>query len=309
MFCSNCGKELRESDKFCPECGSTVSLPKKHTHDHKDIRYVSSSQGNSTPNSRETNKQSFINQTQPNRKASALNGQAPQGKAKTLRLLGFILLMTITVGLFAITGASIIGWISGIVILATYWLLDRRLKSKGCLLAILLWVATALLLFTVLVFTTPDSKSHLKKKSNNQVKVKLTKVFETAINPSFDVTTVNYENYKIIIPAGTVEKNENLIISKVEGAPELMKGLDGLCPPFDVKLGELREFKKPIIIEIPYDKSKLGGLSPEDAFIAVYYGENTGMWKDVPYQVDTNNSLLRLQMYHLTTVGAYYSRW
>lgn len=185
-------------------------------------------------------------------------------------------------------------------------------KGKAKTLRIIGFIFLAVMTLGLLaIFTTPDQDSSVGSNSptNTPSKVKLTKVSETAIQPSGNVTAVNYENYKIYIPAGTVQKNENLIISKVAGTPEVMTGLTALCPPFDVKLGDLREFKEPIIIEIPYDKSKLGGLKPEDAFIAVYYDENAGKWKDVPYQVDLNAGTVRLQMYHLTTVSCYYSAW
>lgn len=236
---------------------------------------------------------------------------APPSKTGTLGLIGLISLAVITMGLLALMEASVAGWILSALVLSGLYLLNKRLSSKGCLTALGLWVVTAIILFMILVFTTPDSDSPSGNNSPAKPRymITLTKELEKEITASSNDTIISYRNYKIYIPGGTVKKTEDLVISKAAGTPKVIEGLTELCAPFDVKLGSLTNFKQPIIIEIPYDKTKLAGLNPQDAFIAVYYDEKTGQWRDVPYQADPNLNVVRLQMYHLTTVSCYYSMW
>jgi len=128
------------------------------------------------------------------------------------------------------------------------------------------------------------------------------------IAPSDDPITVKYGAYSITVPGGTVQKNETLSITQVDVLPKALEELEPLCPAIDVQLGSLTEFTEPIVIEIPYDKSKLHEASPDDAFVAVYYDEETGFWNDVPYEVDESKAVVKLLMHHLTTIQCYFSR-
>ena len=74
-----------------------------------------------------------------------------------------------------------------------------------------------------------------------------------------------------------------------------------------MKLGELRKFDKPVLIDIPYDAKNLGDRKPEDGFIAVSYDETLKAWVDVTFEVMPDKSVVRLKMSHLTTVQACYT--
>ncbi len=174
--------------------------------------------------------------------------------------------------------------------------------KKGVFIAI--GIGVIILLLGGIVFF---QSSEGKKATSGEITMK--KASETVISLASNTVSVDYENSRIIIPGNTVQKEEKLVISKVSGTPKAMEGLTELCAPFDVKLGGIKEFKNPILIEIPYDQGKLGGLSPEDAFVAVYYNESVEKWIDVPYKTDVSRRVVQLQMYHLTTVQCYYSYW
>ena len=127
------------------------------------------------------------------------------------------------------------------------------------------------------------------------------------LDPSSETTVLKYGDYSVSIPAGTVQQSETLSITPVKGLAPALAEFEPVCPPLDVKLGSLTKFTQPLGIEIPYDKSKLKGMAPGEAFVAVYYDESAGVWKDVPYEVDEARSVVRLVMYHLSTVQLYYS--
>ena len=76
-------------------------------------------------------------------------------------------------------------------------------------------------------------------------------------------------------------------------------------------LGELKEFDTPIEIGFNYDQSKVKDfeLDAKEAFIAVYFNEETGYWDEVPYEVDEDAGIVHLIMHHLTTIRCYYSMW
>ncbi len=127
------------------------------------------------------------------------------------------------------------------------------------------------------------------------------------VDPSGETSVLKYGDYSVSIPAGTVQQTETLSITPVKGLAPALAEFEPVCPPLDVKLGSLTKFTQPLGIEIPYDKSKLQGLAPGEAFVAVYYDESAGVWEDVPYEVDEAQSVVRLVMYHLSTVQLYYS--
>ncbi len=127
------------------------------------------------------------------------------------------------------------------------------------------------------------------------------------VDPSGETTVLEYGDYSVSIPAGTVQQSETLSITPVKGLTQALAEFEPVCPPLNVKPGSLTKFTQPLGIEIPYDKSKLKGLAPGEAFVAVYYDESAGVWKDVPYEVDEAKSVVRLVMYHLSTVQLYYS--
>lgn len=129
------------------------------------------------------------------------------------------------------------------------------------------------------------------------------------LSPSNETTVLKYGDYSVNIPGGTVQQPEMLRIAPVKGLAQALAEFEPVCPPFDVKLGSLTQFTEPIGIEIPYDKARIRDLEPGGAFVAVYYDESGGTWKDVPYEVDETKGVVRLLMYHLSTVQLYYSTY
>jgi hypothetical protein len=193
---------------------------------------------------------------------------------------------------FAICGLSWVAVVSGLAAVAAAFLLHRTAAKKAGLALLLSSAAVCAVLFAAfLPGSAPDT-------------------IRATISPGGE-KTVRYGDYTIVIPAGTVENSETLVVKRSDALPPAFKELEPLCPPFDVSLGDLKRFETPILIKIPYDAARLEklGVDPSNGFIAVYFDEASRRGVDVPYDVDGENSVIRLIMHHLTTVQCYYSYW
>lgn len=178
-------------------------------------------------------------------------------------------------------------------------------------------VTVSVLLGSILLMQVLNHKNQIATENNNkstetaqESQLELGKqLLDTEISSPQEAVTLNYETLKITIPEGTVEKSERFIIASVKETVAPIEGLEALTAPMDFSLGNLTSFEKPIVIEIPYDATKLGEFAPKDAFMALYFNESSGKWSDIPYEVDESVKVVRLKMYHFTTVQVYYSKW
>lgn len=77
-------------------------------------------------------------------------------KKNGLFIAGSILLCLTMLFLYAVSGASMIGWSIAVIILGITLILMRKCSSKGCFSGIIIFVISLILLFFVLVFTLPE---------------------------------------------------------------------------------------------------------------------------------------------------------
>jgi hypothetical protein len=279
-FCIYCGEHLTGCEAFCPRCGTALSLPPPAVNT-------------------QTSPQPFSGIYQQTRR-SAPPDRA--GRRRAAGLAGFTTLAVLVTLLFILMKVPVL-WIGvTLAVLLALCLLQRKLAVKGWLSGILLLLGGAVLSFALLVIgmrgidqapgsLVPDAPQY------------------AAVKPTSSDTVITFGQVRIVIPGGTMDGEETLTLETVDSLPPPIKELEPFTPAFDVSLGELTVFEKPIIIEIPFDASKLGDDDPSDAFLAMFYDEETQMWDAVPCDTDAEAGVIRLTMYHLTTVQCYYSKW
>lgn len=297
-FCSACGSALSASVSFCPQCGKavTAAAPSGYVQSqNQSTQYYGTPQGTQQGQRYE---QPFYQPAAPFPVKNPAKGMSPakEKNTKKVGLIGFIVLAAITLLLFLLMDVSVIGILTAIIILAALCLIQRKFAVKSWVQSILLLLGGVVLTIIMLfIFTPGGTGGHV--------------LLQTVIKPSSEETVVHGGQYSIVIPGNTVSGDETLTVAKIDELSNAFEDFKPLCPALDVDLGDLKEFDPPLKIEIKYDKNKIGDMNPSEAFIAVFYNEATGEWQDVPYEVDETAGVVRLIMYHLTTVQCYYSLW
>lgn len=80
---------------------------------------------------------------------------------------------------------------------------------------------------------------------------------------------------------------------------------DYIITPVSVELGEVHRFNDYVTVEIPYDDSFMdNGESAEDCVCGVYYNQQTGMWEETLYTVDTAAKKVIINTDHFSDFGA-----
>ena len=107
----------------------------------------------------------------------------------------------------------------------------------------------------------------------------------------------------VTAPAGLVDNVQSLKINKVPDLPPApFKGLREVAS-FDVSVGEQRDLKKPLKVEVAYDPSKVKSSNPPDAgVVAAQWDATQKKWQTVPSQVDTQRKVAIVSMEHLAPV-------
>jgi len=110
----------------------------------------------------------------------------------------------------------------------------------------------------------------------------------------------------VVIPGGLLEKEEQVEISTITGGHLPMVGLDtDILKTYEIQIGDMKSFAKPLYLEIPIVLEKLpGSLKPEHALKACYWDEQLYCWVDAYALVDTENQKLIIPTNHLTKWSA-----
>jgi len=147
-FCSNCGMQLMESAKFCDKCGKPVGAVTRQTAAAPHVPPVQP-QPTAAPV-----------QPQYGDPRGVFYAAAPKksgGKGGTFGLIGFILLGILLIVMLLAAEGTPVGWVVSLVLFAVAFFIQRKLKKKGCLLHLILWIITGFLLLVVLtMFTTGE---------------------------------------------------------------------------------------------------------------------------------------------------------
>jgi len=122
------------------------------------------------------------------------------------------------------------------------------------------------------------------------------------LQPSSSPQLVSYQDkVGVIIPGGTLQSSQTVTISP---APNLQahpsKGFTQLAA-YDVSMGNIREFKEALIIEIAYDPSVLPtGIRPDKAMSVAWWDDGLKSWVNAPFAVDTSRNVIIIPTTHLT---------
>lgn len=129
-----------------------------------------------------------------------------------------------------------------------------------------------------------------------------------ALEPSSSDQTLSWnDKITVSIPAGLLESKQTLAIAPPQDVPPpTFKGI-GEMAGYTVTLGNLREFKKPLTIEIAYDPAKLPEeLAPQKALFASYWDPGQKLWVYMPVTVDPQRKVVTIKTNHLSTWKVYY---
>jgi len=135
-----------------------------------------------------------------------------------------------------------------------------------------------------------------------------------SVTPSTSPQIVSYQDkVGVIIPAGTLDSNQTVSISPApSGLPaNPCTGLTEVAS-YDVSIGNLKDLKRPVTVEIAYDPSIVPSGSTVDKTLAVsYWDTNLQTWVSSPYVADTTRHVIMIPTMHLTTwkIWAWAKSW
>ncbi|MDO8636179.1 MAG: hypothetical protein Q7R34_08050 [Dehalococcoidia bacterium] len=122
------------------------------------------------------------------------------------------------------------------------------------------------------------------------------------LEPSSSPQLVSYQDrVGVIIPGGTLQSRQTVTISTAPNLPaHPSKGFTQLAA-YDVSMGNVREFKEPLTIEIAYDPSTIpSNISPDKALSVAWWDAVQKVWINAPFAVDTTRNVIMIPTTHLT---------
>ena len=149
-FCAKCGAQIDSNAKFCNKCGSPTGLAAKAQEPRKEAKPQVAPFAPPEKNN-----------TNPNATIPPVGGKNEPSKNKTVtfRWAGIISLAIIACIFFWAGNVSAFGWLFGAALIIALFLIQRSPANQGCLRMIILWVASLVLLFLILVFASADDET------------------------------------------------------------------------------------------------------------------------------------------------------
>jgi hypothetical protein len=111
---------------------------------------------------------------------------------------------------------------------------------------------------------------------------------------------------RLELPPGVVTQRTKLRLSSVRGltAPED----HDLGAVLGVELGEQHSFAQPLVLELPYDASRVRQRGVRGSgVIAVYWDDAAKRWSPVPYSIDPARNVVRVETDHLSIFSAVFA--
>ena len=122
------------------------------------------------------------------------------------------------------------------------------------------------------------------------------------LEPSSSPQLVSYQDrVGVIIPAGTLQSRQTVTISTAPNLPaHPSKGFTQVAT-YDVSMGNVREFKEPLTIEIAYDPATIpSNISPDKALSVAWWDAGLKTWVNAPFAVDTTRNVIMIPTTHLS---------
>ena len=128
------------------------------------------------------------------------------------------------------------------------------------------------------------------------------------LEPSASAQTLSWnDKVTVTIPGGLLNGKQTLAIAPPQDVPPPTFKAIGEMAGYTITLGDLREFKKELSIDIAYDPAKLpDDLSPQKALFASYWDPGQKLWVYTPITVDAQRKVVTIKTNHLTTWKVYY---
>ena len=108
MFCKSCGAELRQGAKFCPKCGTPVTVQQsEHAAQQPNVQQPNRQQNGQRPNRQQTQAPDFPPPRQGEEPAGGYPGEYPQPESpRKKRKKGKIIAIVVVVLVLALAGTG-----------------------------------------------------------------------------------------------------------------------------------------------------------------------------------------------------------
>ncbi|TWI74007.1 hypothetical protein LZ24_01237 [Desulfobotulus alkaliphilus] len=154
----------------------------------------------------------------------------------------------------------------------------------------------------IIQIQTTDSKA--PRITFNVTKPKAIRITSQTIEPSGTEQVIGYEDtLKLTIPAGLIDQPRNLTIDVIDNAPP------SSLNPFnrvavDITIDGLTQLDKTIEIAMAYNTNGLNpDYGPGEQLFAQRFDSDTGLWVDLPLQVDEETQTAYIYTDHLSYIA------
>ncbi len=124
------------------------------------------------------------------------------------------------------------------------------------------------------------------------------------VYPSDNDQTITVSDVKITIPGGVLDQRQEVSVSYLGSGQEPPDADQEELMLWGVKVGNMSEFRHPIVIEFPFDPAAVpAGEDPEGLFIGLRWDRNQNDWVQLPAGVDTQSQTVTVTTTSLSEVG------
>ncbi|MCX7841503.1 MAG: zinc ribbon domain-containing protein [Clostridia bacterium] len=181
-YCSNCGMPLMENAAFCDKCGKPAAFPQQS--------YPHAAQNFAGPELQQPSQPQYNN---PQEQFYSHVPQKSNDKASVIALIAFISLGIFSVIMLAAVKSTPLGWALSAIILAASFFIQRKLNQKGCLVNIILWVITGIVLFVVMALTSTDTGNNTSSVPSSGTSTSSQASAEKSDSAAFRIDRLSYE--------------------------------------------------------------------------------------------------------------------
>jgi len=136
----------------------------------------------------------------------------------------------------------------------------------------------------------------------------VTPVKQEELRPSAQPQTVSHgRQISVTVPGGVLTEPTTLSIGAVTALPAEAEGSFQSLGAYEVSLGDLHEFDRDILIEVPYDPARLEPGEPlSEQIMALRWDEQAGCWTEVPCGFDEARRRVIARTDHLSVLNFIY---
>ncbi len=287
-FCSECGQSIKPGASFCSNCGNKINDKMQKSQNIQNKQ-----------NHQERKSRKEIDKARSKQRNEKSNRSRVRFSYWLLLTVAMYFFREKLVDIYLLMIPVVIGWIIVGLInpkFVLWWVKPekkKRLKviGRGVLLLIIL---SFMLIMTDKPLTPPAGLED----DSVDIESSISSTYVEEMKPK----VVQAQNDIIVaMPPGDLNTDKELKVSESDLKPKKDGVITNVLDSYEITLGDVHQFDGDLVIDIPYDSSKLQSDNPKESLEAVYYNEEKEAWEQLRCKID--NEKITIYMDHLTKIA------